>query len=183
MARRSRKRQRRPRPRSPVTHGDPSEGAEVAVEEPAAERRPSHRDGGRRRKPRPSLYRDVDERPKAPWSPFPLVELVVLLALVLLVAGFAVGGHRGTLMIGAGLVLGTLAGLELSIREHFAGYRSHTALLSGAAALAVLVGLTVLVPAIPVIVRLILAAAVFAAAARLLVRLFQRRSGLSFKFR
>src|SRR5204862_7725693 len=89
----------------------------------------------------------------------------------------------GTLMIGAGLVLGTLAGLELSIREHLAGYRSHTALLSGAVALAVLVGLTLLVPALPLIVRLVIGAAACAAAARLLVRLFQRRSGLSFKFR
>jgi hypothetical protein len=102
---------------------------------------------------------------------------------VLLVAGFAVRGHRGTVMIAAGLVLGTLAGLELSIREHFAGYRSHTALLAGATALAVLVGLSLLVPGIPVIVRLILALVVFAAAARGLVRIFQRRSGLSFKFR
>jgi hypothetical protein len=49
--------------------------------------------------------------------------------------------------------------------------------------LAVLVGLTILVPSIPVIVRLILALLVFGATARGLVRVFQRRSGLSFKFR
>ena len=36
-------------------------------------------------------------------------------------------------MIAVGLALGALAGMELSIREHFAGYRSHTLLLSGAA--------------------------------------------------
>ncbi len=107
----------------------------------------------------------------------------MLLALVLLVAGFVVRGHRGTVMIAAGLVLGTLAGLELSIREHFAGYRSHTALLSGATAVAVLIGLTVLVPSLPALLRLVLALVVFAAAARALVRVFQRRSGLSFKFR
>ncbi len=46
-----------------------------------------------------------------------------------------------------------------------------------------LVGLTVLVPAIPLILRLVLALVAFAAAARALVRVFQRRSGLSFKFR
>lgn len=86
-------------------------------------------------------------------------------------------------MIGAGLVLGTLSGLELSIREHFGGYRSHTALLAGALATIVLIGLTVLVPQIPVIVRLLLAAVAFAGGARFLVRTFQRRSGLSFKFR
>jgi hypothetical protein len=128
-------------------------------------------------------YRDPEERPKAPWAPFPLVELVVLVALVLLAGGFAVQGHRGTVMIGAGLVLGTLAGLELSVREHLTGYRSHTALLAGAVALAVLVALTLLAPSIPAVVRLVLAAVAFAAAARFLVRTFQRRSGLSFRFR
>jgi hypothetical protein len=181
MARRSRKRRRRPRAH-PVPRPPTSEAAgDVAVSDRSNERRRRHR--GERPLRASRRYRDLDERPKAPWSPFPLVELVVLLALVLLVAGFVVGGHRGTLMIGAGLILGTLAGLELSIREHFAGYRSHTALLSGAIAVAVLVGLSVLVPAIPVVVRLVLAAAAFAAAARILVRVFQRRSGLSFKFR
>ena len=35
-------------------------------------------------------------------------------------------------MIAVGLGLGSLAGLELAIREHFAGYRSHTLVLSAA---------------------------------------------------
>ena len=74
-------------------------------------------------------------------------------------------GSAGTLMIGAGLVLGTVAGLELSIREHFTGYRSHTALLAGAVAIAILAGLTFLAPAVPAILRLVLAAGVFAGAA------------------
>ena len=182
MARRSRKRRRRPRPQPTAARPPSSDAAgEVAVSGRSAERRRRDRDDRPLRASR--RYRDFDQRPKAPWAPFPLVELVVLLALLLLVAGFVVRGHRGTLMIAAGLILGTLAGLELSIREHFAGYRSHTALLAGAIALALLVGLTVLVPAIPVAVRLVLAAAAFAAAARILVRIFQRRSGLSFKFR
>ena len=46
-------------------------------------------------------------------------------------------------MIGAGLVLGSLAGLELAVREHFAGYRSHTLLLAGAIGVAVVAGLYV----------------------------------------
>jgi hypothetical protein len=177
VARRSRKRRRRPPARPPRRAGEAPAGERVAkraADEPSDRRAPA----GRR--PR---YRDPDQRPKAPWAPFPLVELVVLLALVLLVAGFAVRGHRGTVMIAAGLVLGTLAGLELSIREHFAGYRSHTALLAGAIALVVLVGISLLAPGVPVIVRLVLAAVAFATAARFLVRAFQRRSGLSFKLR
>jgi hypothetical protein len=111
------------------------------------------------------------------------VELLVLAGIILLLAGFVIRGHRGTIMIGAGLALGTLGGLELSVREHFTGYRSHTALLAGAAAIAVLIGLSVLVPGLPLIVALLLALVVFGASARFLVRTFQRRSGLSFKFR
>src|SRR5207245_10214506 len=74
-----------------------------------------------RRRGRPT----IDERPPAPWGRFPLVELVVLLALILLPLSFVVGGARGRVMLTGALVLGSLAGLELSIREHFAGYRSH----------------------------------------------------------
>src|ERR671927_365513 len=44
-----------------------------------------------RRRGRPT----IDERPPAPWGKFPLVELVVLLALVLLPLSFVVGGARG----------------------------------------------------------------------------------------
>jgi hypothetical protein len=86
----------------------------------------------RRRRGRPT----IDERPQAPWGKFPLVEIVVLLALILLPLSFVVGGTRGNVMLTAALALGSLAGLELSIREHFAGYRSHTTLLAGACAFA-----------------------------------------------
>ena len=48
-------------------------------------------------------------------------------------------------MIAGGAILCSLAGLELSIREHFAGYRSHTFVLSGAVGVAVLAGLAFLV--------------------------------------
>ena len=58
----------------------------------------------------------------------------MLLALVLLPLSFVVGGARGRVMLTAALALGSLAGLELSIREHFAGYRSHSSLLAGACA-------------------------------------------------
>src|SRR4051812_46871104 len=72
-----------------------------------------------------------EDRPPAPWGSFPLVEIVVLIALVLLVASFFVGGSRRGPMLLGGLALGSLAGLELSIREHFGGFRSHSALLAG----------------------------------------------------
>jgi hypothetical protein len=118
------------------------------------------------------------ERPPAPWGSFPLVELVVLLAIILLVAGFFVQGSRGLTMIAAGIVLGSLAGLELSIREHFAGYKSHSTVLAGSAAILVLgVGFFLLPSGWPQGIGLIVGAAVFAAAFYLLREAFKRRSG------
>ena len=79
-----------------------------------------------RRRGRPT----IDERPPAPWGRFPLVELSVMIAIVLFVVGLVVGGERGQILLTGALGLGSLAGLELSIREHFAGYRSHSTLIA-----------------------------------------------------
>ena len=54
-------------------------------------------------------------------------------------------------MLGAGLVLGSLAGLELSAREHFSGYRSHTLLLGGAVGVATVAGLAALTGLAPLV--------------------------------
>jgi len=113
----------------------------------------------------------------------PLVELVVLAGIVLLVAGFIVGGSNGALMIATGAVLCSIAGLELSIREHFGGYRSHTFLLSGAVGVAILAGLAFLAPSVWLPIALGIAVAAFAATALMLTRVFQRRSGRTFKLR
>jgi hypothetical protein len=118
----------------------------------------------------------VDEPPPPPWGSFPLSELVVLLALILLVAGFFIQPPRGPIMIGTGLVLGSLAGLELSAREHFAGYRSHTMVLAGSAGMTVFLGL-VLTNAIGPLPSLIAGAVVGGAAAWFFAGAFRRRSG------
>jgi hypothetical protein len=106
--------------------------AESAERRRAAAASSSRASAPTRRRGRPT----IDERPPAPWGKFPLVELVVLVALILLPLSFVVGGARGRVMLVGALALGSLAGLELSIREHFAGYRSHTTLLAGASAFA-----------------------------------------------
>jgi hypothetical protein len=159
------RRKRRPRPAPAKTPA-----AEPAAAKPSAPAR-------RRRTPA------LDERPPAPWGSFPLVELVVLVAIVMLVGGFVIRGGRGPVLIVVGLVLGALAGLELSIREHFAGYRSHTLVLSGAAGLAVLVALASLAPSLRLAFALAVAVAAFAVAAWGLTRAFRRRSGQAFKVR
>ena len=125
----------------------------------------------------------ADDRPPAPWGSFPLVELVVAFGLVLFVAGFFfVEGDRGTELFVTGLVVASVAGLELSIREHFAGYRSHSLLLAGAAGVATMFGLYYLTD---------LSAALSAGAGALVLGLalwglataFRRRSGRLVKLR
>jgi hypothetical protein len=114
-------------------------------------------------------------RPPAPWGSFPLVELVVLLSLVLLIVGFFLQGTRGVTMIIAGVTLGSLAGLELSVREHFSGYRSHTTVLAGA--LAVLVLGAGFFLALAPILNLGAGIAVFLIGFYLFREAFKRRSG------
>jgi hypothetical protein len=77
-----------------------------------------------------------DERPEAPWGSFPLTELAIFVGLIMLVVGFFSGGFGGTLAIAVGITLAALGGLELAVREHFSGYRSHSTLLAGACAVA-----------------------------------------------
>lgn len=127
-------------------------------------------------------------RPPPPWGSFPLTELVILVGLVLAVIGFVMGIEegRGRTFFVAGIVLGMLGGLETSVRDHFAGYRSHTTLLSSAAAIGAIVVLTLLLrlvaPGVPVVAMLAVGIVVFAAVFPLLRRTFQRRSGgLSFR--
>jgi len=88
-----------------------------------------------------------------------------------------VGGNQGVVMFAAGLALGSLAGLEVSIREHFAGYRSHSSLLAGA--LAVLAITAIALAAGKVLLPLLLAAglAVFGISFWVFREAFKRRSG------
>ena len=120
-----------------------------------------------------------EEAPPAPWGNFPLVELCVLASIVMLILGFfVVGGSRGPILIAAGLALGSIGGLELSIREHFAGYRSHTAVLAGVPALIVLGLLFYLAPAgLPQLARAAIGIGVFVVAAIALTKVFSSRSG------
>jgi hypothetical protein len=100
------------------------------------------------------------------------MELSVLVALGLGVGGFVVGGRRGGIMLACAAALGSLAGLEISIREHFAGYRSHTTVL--AAAPAVVVAALLYFARAPWIAVLLGAGAVGAAAFAGLRRVYRR---------
>jgi hypothetical protein len=89
--------------------------------------------------------RATKEAPPAPWGSFPLTELVVLLALIFGVVGFIrFNTHSGKVMVVGAMCLGSLGGLEVSIREHFAGYRSHTTLLAASSAVASMILISVI---------------------------------------
>jgi hypothetical protein len=130
------------------------------------------------RRQRAERRRGADERPPAPWGSFPLAELTILAGIVMLVVG--VVGKSPT-ALGVGVVLAALGGLEVSAREHFAGYRSHTTLLAATAFVIVTGGLFYLGGQV-LAVCLVAGAVVFAVSFYLLRRAFQRASGgLSFK--
>jgi hypothetical protein len=116
------------------------------------------------------------DRPQAPWGSFPLSEITVLIGILLLIAGFFVAPPQGFVMIAVGLVLGSLAGLELSIREHFAGFRSHTLLLAAAVGVPVF-GVLFLLTSTPTLICVALGAAAFGGSAWLFAQAFRRRSG------
>lgn len=119
-----------------------------------------------------------DERPPAPWGSFPLAELVIFAGIVSLIVGLV--GPNPT-AIGVGVALAGLGGLEVSAREHFAGYRSHTTLLAGAV-FVLTVAASLYLAGQVLAVALGIGAVAFAIAFYLARRAFQRASGgLSFR--
>lgn len=119
----------------------------------------------------------TDERPPAPWGDFPLVELVVLLGIILMVWGLVSWKGGGELRFGVGIGLASLGGLELSLREHLSGFRSHTTLLSGVAAFVTVTAIVLAAGKSPIWLLLGSAVLAFGASFLGLRRLFKRRSG------
>jgi hypothetical protein len=117
-----------------------------------------------------------DERPPAPWGSFPLTEIAIFIGIVLLIAGFFISPPQGFVMIAVGLALGALGGLELSIREHFAAYRSHTLLLSAAVGVPVF-GVLFIATELNPAICIAAGAVAFGGAAWLFASAFRRRSG------
>ena len=136
---RAKKKQRR-RTRPAVADAKPAAGAaadarpaaEASVAEPA-ERRPSRFE-----------VRDGVARPEPIWAPFPLTEIGMAVGIAIFVAGMLSDGRRATSLVTIAVLLLVVVVGELCLREHFAGFRSHTLLLS-VLPVAILNGLAVLV--------------------------------------
>jgi hypothetical protein len=74
------------------------------------------------------------ERPNAPWHPLPLSELLILVGAIAAALGLARSGHDsagGGRLLLAGLGAVAIGTIEVTLREHRSGYRSHTVMLAG----------------------------------------------------
>jgi hypothetical protein len=74
------------------------------------------------------------ERPEGPFGGLPISELAILAGMVGAVVGFFNGGGPALIV---GLIVCALGVVEVTAREHFSGYRSHTVLLAAIPAVAV----------------------------------------------
>jgi hypothetical protein len=81
------------------------------------------------------------ERPESPFGGLPVSEVAILAGMVGAVIGFLNGGGAALVV---GLIVCALGVCEITAREHFSGYRSHTALLAGIPAVAIEAGLVAL---------------------------------------
>ena len=78
------------------------------------------------------------ERPPSPFGGLPISELAILAGFIAAVIGVIKGGGPALVV---GVVVCALGVIEVTAREHFSGYRSHTTLLAAMPAVGVEVGL------------------------------------------
>lgn len=117
------------------THGS----APRAVASTRREEREQRRDDARRelRRGNRQLGRE-GERPQGMFGGLPVSEAAILIGFIGLVIGFVQGG--GVVIVVSLIVVG-LGVFEVTAREHFSGYRSHTILLALLPAVAVVAAL------------------------------------------
>jgi uncharacterized membrane protein len=116
----------------------------VAVSPGAAAKTPPARDRkaataratARRRPPASPTAPTYGERPRAPWHPLPISELLILVGAIVAVFGLRRLDvknpeiSRGGATLIAGIATVAIGTIEVTLREHRSGYRSHTVMLS-----------------------------------------------------
>jgi len=85
----------------------------------------------------------VGERPRAPWHPLPLSELLILVGAIAIVVGLS-RGEAGLPVLIAGLAAVLIGTVEVTVREHLSGYRAHTLMLALLPAIALYSGVVFL---------------------------------------
>jgi hypothetical protein len=105
-------------------------GANGPAQAPVARRSP--RAGAARGGTSPAAPR-YGERPNAPWHPLPISELLILVGAIGAAIGLARSRHgfsSGGPLLLAGLGTVGVGTIEVTLREHRSGYRSHTTMLA-----------------------------------------------------
>jgi hypothetical protein len=115
--RRAHSRKRRPNPRgasSAAARGGPPAGAsrrDVNVGAPAG-------------------VQPADARPRAPWHPLPLSELLIFVGAIGAVVAYLKGIEGNGVLLAAGIGAVVIGTVEVTLREHLGGFRSHTLMLA-----------------------------------------------------
>lgn len=76
------------------------------------------------------MTRTHGERPRPPWHPLPLSELLILAGAVAVIIGLKRGASHFAAPLLVGIAAVSLGTLEVVIREHRSGFRSHTIMLA-----------------------------------------------------
>jgi hypothetical protein len=72
----------------------------------------------------------LGERPHSLWHPWPLSELLILVGAIGTVVGLSRGVSNGGAPLFAGLAAVAIGTVEVTLREHLSGYRSHAIVLA-----------------------------------------------------
>lgn len=101
----------------------------------AAKASPS-RAAARRKPPASPTAPTYGERPQAPWHPLPISELLILVGAIVAILGVRRLDiknpeiSRGGATLIAGIATVAIGTIEVTLREHRSGYRSHTTMLA-----------------------------------------------------
>jgi hypothetical protein len=98
-----------------------------AVPAPRREHRNEREVRAREDRQRTSRADPRGERPPSPFGGIPVSETAIFAGLIAVLVGYL---NRGSPALVGGIVLCGLGVLEVTAREHFAGFRSHTILLA-----------------------------------------------------
>lgn len=77
----------------------------------------------------PSTSTTFGKRPPAPWHPLPLSEILILVGAIATVVALN-NRHGDAALLVAGLIAVGIGTFEVTLREHWSGYRSHAILLA-----------------------------------------------------
>jgi hypothetical protein len=103
--------------------------AQSAPQQAAAPSRPATR-GARRDAGSLAELQSYGERPPPPWHPLPLSELLIFVGGVGVVVAWLRGIQSEGALLAASIGAVVIGTVEVTLREHLSGYRSHTIMLA-----------------------------------------------------